>query len=144
MMAMLQVFSFAAELLIWLVSISVLARLCRSVNVTSCYLRRDICSYLTADSSLLSFCTVQGRTVFPAMCMNWGYYSTPFHFFFSNYLNISRINQLPRYRCTDYKAHWRNLIVILGYIKKTDLIWFTLILIFRVIANIFSVALAIS
>ena len=26
--------------------------------------------------------------------------------------------------CTDLKAHWGNVIVILGYINKIDLIWF--------------------
>ena len=28
--------------------------------------------------------------------------------------------------CTDCKAHWGNVIVILGYINKIDLIWFDL------------------
>ena len=28
--------------------------------------------------------------------------------------------------CTDCKAHWGNVIVILGYINKIDLIWFKL------------------
>ena len=46
-------------------------------------------------------------------------------FFFSIRQVFPHSNQVTEdvVRCTDCVAHWGNLIVILGYINKTDLIW---------------------
>ena len=43
--------------------------------------------------------------------------------FFLTRIKVLRTEDVDH--CTDCKAHWGNVIVILGYINKTDLSWFT-------------------